>query len=190
MGWFSPVKGSYPSLAQVDKTLPVKSDVLAITRGNIVALTADSDHVEEGVWKLANGSDKLLYVALQDYSDPTAGFAGDAFNPDPRKLPANVVGSGDGKPRITAISLDQEAEYETSVFNTDDTYAVGAALYVVKGVLQATNPGDSATVVGYVTMKPAERWINNAIAVPKDGSDQRLAIRTGANKKVLRFRTK
>lgn len=189
MGWFSPVKGHYPSLSQVDKTLPVKSDVTSFERGTIVALAVDNDHAEEGVWKLASGSDNLLYVALQDYTDPTAGFAGDAFNPDPRKLPANVVGSGDGKPRITALSLDQEGEYETSVFKIDDTYAVGNALYVVNGVLQATDPG-SGTVVGYVTMKPAERWINNAIAVPKDGSDQRLAIRTGANKFVLRFRTK
>jgi hypothetical protein len=174
MGWFSPVKGSYPSLAQVDKTLPVKSGVTAIARGTIVALEADSVSAE-GVWKLATSSDKLLYVALQDYTDPTAGFAGSAFDPE------------GGVPRINALSLDQEGEYETTEFDTNGTYTVGAALYVNNGKLTATGSG---TVVGYVTMAPAERWINNAIAVPKGGSDQRLAIRTGANKFVLRFRTK
>lgn len=177
MGWFSPVKGSYPSLAQVDKTLPVKSGVTAIARGTIVALEADSDS-KEGVWKLANGSDKLLYVALQDYSDPTAGFAGSAFDPE------------GGVPRINALCLDQEGEFETTEYKAEDTYNVGAPLYVVNGVLQATDPGNSATVVGYVTLGKTERWINNAIAVPKGGSDQRLAIRTGANKFVIRFRTK
>lgn len=189
MGWFSPVHGSYPSLAQVDKTLPVKASVKAIARGTIVALEADSDSAE-GVWNIATSASKLLYVSLQDYTDPTAGFAGDAFNPDPHKLPASIVGSGNGQPRITAISLDMDGEYETTEFKTDDTYAVGAALYVVNGKLQATDPGSSATVVGYVTAAPFERWINNAIAVPSDGKDQRLAIRTGANKFVLRFRTK
>lgn len=189
MGWFSPVKGSYPSLAQVDKTLPVKASVKKIARGTIVALEADSDSAE-GVWNVATGAAKLLYVALQDYTDPTAGFAGDAFNPDPHKLPAGIVGSGNGQPRITALSLDQEGEYETTEFKTDDTYAVGAPLYVVDGRLQATDPGSSATVVGYVTVGKTERWINNAIAVPADGADQRLAIRTGANRFVLRFRTK
>lgn len=188
MGWFSPVKGSYPSLAQVDKTLPVKAGVKAITRGTIVALEADSDSAE-GVWNVATGAAKLLYVALQDYTDPTAGFAGDAFNPDPHKLPAGIVGSGNGQPRITALSLDQEGEYETTEFDTNGTYAVGAALYVNNGKLTATDPG-SGTVVGYVTVGKTERWINNAIAVPADGTDQRLAIRTGANKFVLRFRTK
>ena len=120
MGWFSPVKGHYPSLGQVDKTLPVKTGVTAIARGTIVALEADSDSAE-GVWDVASGSDKLLYVALQDYTDPTAGFAGSAFDPK------------GGVPRINALSLDQEGEFETTEFKTDDTYAVGAALYVVNG---------------------------------------------------------
>ena len=177
MGWFSPVKGSMYSLQQVDKALPVKAGVTAIARGTIVALEADSDS-PEGVWDVASGSDKLLYVALQDYTDPTAGFAGTTFDPK------------GGVPRINALSLDMDGEYETTEFKTDDTYVVGAALYVVNGKLQATDPGSSATVVGYVSAAPAERWINNAIAVPANGTDQRLAIRTGANKFVLRFRTK
>lgn len=82
MGWFSPVKGSYPSLAQIDKTLPVKEGVKAIQRGTIVALKSDdTGKSAEGVWDVAAATDKLLYVSLQDYTDPTAGFAGSAFDP-------------------------------------------------------------------------------------------------------------
>lgn len=177
MGWFSPVKGSYPSLAQVDKTLPVKEGVKAIQRGTIVALKSDdAGNSAEGVWDVATATDKLLYVSLQDYTDPTAGFAGTAFDPK------------GGVPRITGIDLAQDGEYETSVFDTSKTYTVGEALYAVDGVL--TNAGSEGDyVVGYVTAPSTSRWVNNAIAVPADGTDPRLAIRTGATLKVLRFKT-
>lgn len=178
MGWFSPVKGSYSSLAQVDKTLPAKADAKSIKCGTVVALVADDEGKSpDGVWKVAESTDKLLFVALQDYTDPTAGFAGSAFNP------------AGGVPAITAIDLGQDGEYETSVFDTTKTYTVGQALYVAGGVI--TNAG-SGTVVGYVTRPATDRWINNAIAVPdqKDGAtDPRLAIRTGAKQAVLRFKT-
>ena len=178
MGWLSPVKGHYPSLSQVDKTLPVKTGVTAIKRGTILALISDDEgKSEDGVWKIATSTDKLLYVSLQDYSDPTAGFAGTAFDP------------AGGVPAITGIDLAQEGEYETSVFDTSKTYVVGQPLYVDNGVL--TNAG-SGTVVGYVTRPSTDRWINNAIALPdqsKGETDPRLAIRTGAKQAVLRFRT-
>lgn len=180
MGWFSPVKGHYPSIAQVDKTLPVKEGVTNVKRGTIIALVADdTGKSEDGVWKVAAATDKLLYVSLQDYSDPTAGFAGTAFDPK------------GGVPAITGIDLAQEGEYETSVFDTDKTYTVGQALYVANGVLTNVDPG-SGTVVGYVTRPSTDRWINNAIAVPdqsKGETDPRLALRTGAKQAVLRFRT-
>lgn len=177
MGWFSPVKGTYPDLAQVDKTLPVKGSVKTIERGTIVALKADSDGISaEGVWDVAGTTDKLLYVALQDYTDPTAGFAGTAFDPK------------GGVPCITALSLDMDAEYETTVFDVEKTYAAGDPLKVVNGKLTKAENGDN--VIGYVTKPKTERWINNAIAAPADVTDQRLAVRTGANKLVLRFRTK
>lgn len=179
MGWFSPVKGSYPSLAQVDKTLPVKEGVKAIERGTIVALTADdTGKSKDGVWNVGNGTDTLFYVALQDYTDPTAGFAGSAFNP------------AGGVPAITALDLAQDGEFETSVFKTDETFNVGDPLYVNAGVLTKTNPG-SGKVVGYVTRGAVERWVNNAVAVknPDGSNDPRLAVRTGANLTVLRFKT-
>ena len=178
MGWFSPVKGHYPSLAQVDKTLPVKTGVENIKRGTIIALEADDEGKStDGVWKVAGSTDKLLYVSLQDYTDPTAGFAGTAFDP------------AGGVHAITGLDLAQEGEYETSVFDPKQTYKVGEALYVDEGVL--TNSG-SGTIVGYVTRTTTDRWVNNAIAVPdqkKGETDPRLAIRPGAKLAVLRFRT-
>lgn len=180
MGWFSPVKGSYPSLAQVDKTLPVAETAKSIKRGTIVALAADSEgKSKDGVWKIAEATDQVLYVALQDYADPTAGFAGTAFDPK------------GGVPAIGAIDLAQDGEYETSVFDTKKTYNVGDKLYVDEGVLTNVG-GDDATVVGVVTRPATTRWVNNAIAVPdqsKGETDPRLAIRTGASQTVLRFKT-
>lgn len=173
MGWFSPIKGSYPSLAQVDKTLPVSSEAKTIVRGSILALAEGGD---EGVWKLAEKTDKLFYVALQDYNDPTAGYAGTAH------------GDRAGTPRITALSLDMAGEYETSEYDTTKTtYTVGGALTVSGGKLTPASEGDA--VVGYVTLVPTSRWINNAISLPSGGTDQRLATRTGAQQSVIRFRT-
>ena len=183
MGWFSPVKGSYPSLAQVDKTLPVDASAKTIKRGTIVALSTDSTGVsKEGVWKIATGADtEILYVAIQDYSDPTAGFAGSAFVPNP-------TGTHPARPAITALDLAQDAEYETDVFDTTQDYVVGQKLYVGDGgKLSGTQNGQ---VVGYVTLPATSRWINNAIAVPDGETDQRLAYRTGATRTVLRFKTK
>lgn len=176
MGWFSPVKGSYPSLAQVDKALPVKSGVTAIERGTI--LTIDGTNGKDGEWDLAKAATtKLFYVALQDYNDPTAGFAGTSFDPN------------GGTPVINAIDLVQDGEYETSVFDNSKDYTVGSPVYV-DDAGKLTNSG--TTIVGYVTRGKTDRWVNNAIAVPdqKNGAtDPRLAIRTGAKKTVIRFKT-
>ena len=173
MGWFSPVKGSYPSLAQVDKTLPIGGN-FAVERGMIVALGADSDG--KPVWNMPAGTaaDKILYVALTDSTDPTAGFAGTAFDP-----------KGGGTPAITAIDLAQDGEYETSVFDLSKTYQIGDE--IMAGADGKITKG-SGTTIGYVTAVPTSRWINNAVAFPKD-ADRRLAARTGAREKVLRFKT-
>lgn len=185
MGWFSPVKGSYPSLAQIDKTLPVKAGNETIKRGNIITPVADDvtgkSKSEDGVWKLATGTEKMLFVALQDYSDPTAGFAGTSFTPNP-------TDAHPARPAITGIDLAMDGEYETDVFDTTKTYAVGEALYASNGSLTNVNPG-SGTVVGYVTRPKTDRWVNNAIATPPGQTDQRLATRTGATRTVIRFKT-
>lgn len=171
MGWFSPVKGSYPSLAQVDKTLPLAADVNELERGMIMALGSDADG--KPVWKTAGAEDTVLYVALQDKEDPTAGFVGSAFDPK------------GGEPAVTGLDLAQDGEYETSVFDMTKTYAIGDKLTVADGKL---TKGGSVTV-GIVTAVPASRWINNAVATPPGQKDRRLAYRTGAREKVIRFKT-
>ena len=177
MGWFSPVKGSMYSLAQVDKTLPLAADVEKIERGNIVVLSEDTTgNSAEGVWKLAGKSDSVVYVAFTDSTDPTAGFAGTSFDP------------AGGKAKVTGLDLHQDGEYETTVFDTDRTYKVGDKLYANAGVL--TNDGSESDVcIGIVTSPATKRWINNAIATPPGCKDQRLAYRTGATLEVIRFKT-
>ena len=176
MGWFSDPKGSYLSLAQVDKTLPIAEGSAKIERGTIIALAPDSTGKSaQGVFKVAGPTDETLYVALQDDTDPTAGFAGSAFDP------------AGGVPAITGLDLDQDGEYETSVFEDGD-YTIGQKLYVADGKITGTGSGK---VVGVVTGVPTTRWVNDAIAVPdKAGvTDPRLAKRTGARVSVLRFKT-
>ena len=181
--WFSPIKGQYPSLHQVDKTLPVKAGVTAIYRGTILALKSDTDTSDQasaqGVFDVASATDTLLYVALQPYADLTAGMAGTAFSPR------------GGVPKITGLDLTQAGEYETDVFDSDVTnYTVGAELYVASGKLTTTKAA-GATLVGYVTKAPATRWVNSAPAnMPSGETNPRLANRTGASVKVLQFRTK
>lgn len=179
MGWFSPLKGAYLTLGQVDKTLPVASDDLStIKRGMVLTIQASADEKRpNGEWVLAGKDSEVFYVALQDYTDPTAAFAGTGFSP-----------TEGGVPAITGLDLGQDGEYETSVYDTAATYVVGDKLTVVDGLL--TKAGDGDAVVGFVTTAPAKRWINNAIATPVGQKDQRLATRTGATETVLHFRTR
>lgn len=173
MGWFSPLKGRYPSLGQIDKTVPVKDgSINSVKRGTILALVADASS-PDGVWKVAGRQDMSLYVSLQDYVDPTAGFAGTAFDPK------------GGVPRITGICLSQKAEYQSSVFDRSVKYSIGDELTADNGIITKAAEGDH--VFGVVTHTPFRRWVNNAIAVPNNGQDPRLAIRTGSSLFVLGF---
>jgi len=174
MGWFSPVKGSYPSLAQVDKTLPLVSDVDYLERGMVVELSKDADG--NPVWDVSENGSGIVYVALTDLNDPTAGFAGTSFDPK------------GGKPAITAIDLHQDGEYETDMIDGDG-FEVGGYVGVADGMFIALASDSQSAKVGVVTAAPKSRWINNAIATPPGEKDRRLAYRTGARSKVIRFKT-
>lgn len=186
MGWFSPIKGHYPSLGQIDKTLPVKSGNTTIERGMIIEMAADTVNAD-GAFKIAADATNaaLLYIALQDYNDAQAGMAGTmGFD----GASAAVTGVTAGVPTITGLSMSMEGEYETDQFTGLDTANVGDALTVANGHL--TKATGSAVVVAYLTGKPAARWINNAIAKPEGETNPKLATRQGMKKTVIRFRTK
>lgn len=196
MGWFSPIKGHYPSLGQIDKTLPVATgeDNQAIERGMIIEMTSDATNAD-GVFKIAadgtNGA--LLYIALQDYTDAQAGMAGTtAFDGDVPPISEDIInipGATAGVPAITGLSLSMEGEYETSMFKGLDSAEVGDPLTVEDGYLTAADTGSSSgggAIVGYLMSKPATRWVNNAAAKKQAGN----VVRQGANVSVIRFRTK
>lgn len=180
--WFSPIKGHYPSLGQVDKTLPVKTGATDIERGTVLVVENDTVNAD-GVFNVAPDATKpgLLYIALQDYEDSQAGMAGtvpyDGAN-------ATLTGVTAGVPSITGLSLSQEGEYETDRFTGLDSAEIGAGLTVKNGMFTAA--ADDAIVVAYLTGKPTMRWVNNAPA-KKAGN---AVVRQGANVSVIRFATK
>ena len=193
MGWFSPIKGDYPSLGQIDKTLPVDTDESnkAIERGMIIEMAADAVNAD-GAFKIATSSSNegLLYVSLQDYDDAQAGMAGttgfDGNVPSITEGNINIPGVTAGVPAVTGLSLSMDGEYETDQFVGLEGAAVGTKLWVDNGkIVRAA--GDN--FFGYLTGAPYSRWVNNAVAKPDNGT-KRTATRQGKNVTVIRFRTK
>ena len=195
MGWFSPIKGHYPSLSQIDKTLPVKTGNTGIVRGMVIEMTAGNN--ADGEFKIAADAtnDALLYIALQDYKDAQAGMAGttgfDGNVPPIKEGNISIPGVTAGTPAITGLSLSMEGEYETDQFDNDglSTAVIGDGLTVVNGLFTKATGG--AKVVAVLTGTPYSRWVNNASAKPA-GADARSGgvVRQGANVTVIRFRTK
>jgi len=193
MGWFSPIKGHYPSLGQIDKTLPVQTGNEGIVRGMVIEMTAGTN--SDGEFKVAANAtnEALLYIALQDYKDAQAGMAGTTgFDANVKPITEGIIsipGVTAGVPAITGLSLSQEGEYETDQYDKGSlaTAQIGDGLTVKNGLL-AKGEG---TVVAILTGVPASRWVNNASAKPA-GADVRSGgvVRQGANVSVIRFRTK
>lgn len=178
MGWFTPIKGTTYSMAQVDKTLPVDPAAAneKIERGSILQVN------ENGAFELADGSKKPVYIALQDYTDTQAAMAGgvtyepgDVSSTQKPDMRSNVI---QGQPRITGLLLG-EGEFQSDVF--DGEFKVGDYLTVDAGVLVE---GTADNAVAVVTVPQFDRWVNNAVA--KDGKDG-LPWRRGANKTVIQF---
>ena len=188
MGWFSPIKGHYPSLSQIDKTLPVATGNEGILRGMIIEMAPGTN--ADGEFKVAANAtnEALLYIALQDYSDAQAGMAGttgfDANVPSISEGNITIPAVTAGVPAITGLSLSMEGEYETDQFKGLDDAQVGDPLTVDTGLL--TKATGDAKVVGYLMGTPYNRWVNNATA--KIQGTQ--VVRQGKNVSVIRFRTK
>lgn len=168
MAYFNVLKGAYPSLQQIDKTLPVKSGETGIVRGSCIYADTNNQWVLATSAVDANTA-AFIYFALMGQSDKAAGMAG-------------TVGQGvsGGVARVTGIACGQPFEFETDQYNPAVSYAVGDLL----------RPGDSGyvtthatgkNVIGQVTKTVASKWVNNAIAV--------TGWRTGAYSNILTARS-
>lgn len=195
-GWFSPIKGSYPGMTQEDKTAPFAGDATArsqLARGSILKYTA------AGFVFAATGEDDAdLYVALQDGNDRQAEFAGTDWylseygeagkvQTDPNTFadgtPHKLGGTVTKGPAITGLSLRQSGEYQTSVFDKGETYAVGDKIVVKDGGILTKGDADATSYVGIVTKAVTKRYLNDKAI---DGLEDR---NQGAMGEVLQFRT-
>ena len=168
MGLFNVIKGAYPSLQQIDKTLNVASGQTGIVRGSCIWQSSATE------FSLATGTEatnELAYIlfCLVGQDDLVAGMAG-----------SKGQGAPNGVAKITGLAVGMPLEFETSEFDSTDQYTIGELLTVgANGKLVAHTPGDN--VVAQVTKVAATRWVNDAIAV--------TGFRTGANMLVLTART-
>lgn len=167
MGWFNVLKGAYPSLSQIDKTLDVAVGQSGIVRGSLI-------YQDGTTFKLATAAikadaSKYVFFALQGQNDLVAGMAGSIGQ-----------GFGGGTSRITGLAVGMPFEFETDQFKGDEAYAIGALLTAGNnGKLAPHTAGDN--VIAQVTKTTFVRWVNDAVAV--------TGYRTGANVAVLSGRT-
>ena len=198
MAWFSPIKGVYPGLAQIDKTLNADSEAEGIVRGSVVYVTTDNTFAPCTAAEATNPN-AYVYFTLVGQDDFQAGMAGtvgygagSAFhgrNPAPASVTDNPAGTG----KVTALAVGLPMEFQTDQFDAGATYEVGDYLTVgagttdedgavsKDGVLVKHTSG--ANVVAQVTAVPFDRWVNDAQAPGAAGR------RTGANVKVIQART-
>lgn len=182
--WLSPLKGAYLTLGQIDKTLPVAPGTnnvnAGIKRGSIVYVDPTTNTFALYDSTAAGVGTNVPYIALQDYNDFQAGMAGNVgmapatVGAEPAVTGALATGAGTwygapgyagqgvNGPRITAISMLQAGEYQTSNIDLTDvnSYVVGAALSVGDGgTLVVATTGKN--IVGYVTGAAKKRWVND-----------------------------
>jgi hypothetical protein len=176
MSWFNPIKGAYPSLQQISKSLPVHADATGIVRGSLV-------YESSGTWKLAGAAQATnpaayIHFALKSQLDLTAGMAGTIGQGSGMHWNGTTMVRGTAV--VPALSVGMPMEVETDMFDTGETYASEDLLTVgANGKLTLHTAGDN--IVGQVTKGVSTRWVNDAVAV--------TGWRTGANVSVLVFRT-
>ncbi len=207
--WFSPLKGAHLTLGQLDKTLPV--DISGddtnlnkkIERGTFVYIANGTGATDVPQFKIytaeqAAKANAVPYIALMGVYDFQAGMAGNVGQaPEADGISKGNKVTGDALtfidkptiegtqsvygPRITAISVVQPAEYQTSAYSGDITY-VGQPLTVGdKGTLAPWETGKN--IVGYVTATPKKRWVNDL------GASALGARISGGNVNVIEFST-
>ena len=180
---------------------------MAIERGSIVYIKAYAGKAPVEPQFAIYTADEAVkpnavpYIALMGVKDFQAGMAGNVGQAPETQDPALAKGtkvSGANEafldphhiegaqtflgPRITAISLVQPAEWETTAFDDGGTeFYVGEPLTVANGKLTHWETGKN--IVGYVTAKNHVRWINDL------GSTADGARISGGNATVIAFST-
>lgn len=178
MGWFNVLKGAYPSLQQIDKTLDLDAGETGIVRGSLMYESTTAK------FKLANAADatdseKYLYFCLQPQTDLVAGMAGSIGQGTAKVWTGGTTVVSAGVARVTGLAVGMPFEFETDQF-VADTYHIGQLLTVADGGLLADHTsGDNC--VAQVTKAVFSRWVNDAVAI--------TGWRTGANVNVLTART-
>ena len=183
MAHLSPLKGGFPHKDQHDRSALVTTDEAskAIERGTILCVNQD------GRFQIAaDTSIKPLYIALQDYDDLQAVFAG-TFSIGKGEVVKDSTGAHQGEdahkdinlnaPKITGIHMDDGDVWETDMFDEDAEYEIGDPLTVKDGLVTAGGSGD--TIVGYVYKKPYTRYANDATVLP--------GMMTGAMIRVIAY---
>jgi hypothetical protein len=142
-GHFNVLKGAYPSLVQLDKTLKVNDAVTNLVRGNSLRVdTSDNTWLktaDDAASKGAAGTPgPIIYFALQDQDQTDVEMAG----------------------ALTALSCTMPMEVETDQYN--GTPALGALLVGgLDGKVQAHADGETAC--GVVTKAEYRRFINDKV---------------------------
>lgn len=163
-GFFNVLKGAYPALKQLDKSLPPK-DGDAIIRGSLMkvangefALTVAADA------GALNAPGPVVYFAFHQAGDPDVQMAGS----------------------ITGMPVTAPCEVETDQIDVSGTpatdYAVGKYVQAGDGVLAPHV--DDATAVGVVTKAPVYRWANGI-----DAPGEYVGKRTGSRVMTIAIQT-
>lgn len=157
---FNVLKGAYPDLSQLDKTLPIKSGSTGIERGSVLVIESDEFRpcaaTDVGTKDTVPGP--MAYYSFQNQADPDVVMAG----------------------AITGMPCNAPVEVETDMYNGSP--AAGEFLMCDDaGKLQVHT--DGLTAVGLVTKAPYKRWSN--VATPTGGSYP--AARQGAVIDVIAF---
>lgn len=161
-GFFNVLKGAYPSLKQLDKTLPPLAGE-AIVRGSLIMeaagkfkLTTD-DAAGQGA---APAPGPMVYFALHGIDDPDVEMAGG----------------------MTGMPVQAPCEVECSEFDAAGTFAVGG--FVMAGAGKLKDHATGATAIGVVTKAPYHRWSNAA-----DAPAALVGKRTGNRVSVVALQT-
>ena len=162
MGFFNVLKGEYPGLKQLDKTLPLGTGATVLVRGSLMYvdpstnkfIPAAANQATQGTAAIPGA---VMYWALQNADDPDVKMANG----------------------ITGLPCTMPMEVETDQF---DTSSIVLGSFVMGGAnAKLTLHTDGLTACGRCTKAAYTRWSNNAVAV--------AGVRTGNRISVISLQT-